>query len=166
MAHIRMKRYRFKKYICKKGQLNISSVVSRGSGRFDSGTYVHYNSDNIEIRGSIYKNNPESNYNDYGLVTDNKINITRYKKLKMQYIQMSGTDYLSRNGFVAISQYKDNWSASRTWTKQIYGNLPLSEKIIELDISDMIGEYYIIFAAGAGNNSQAEKLQIKNVWLE
>lgn len=99
-----------------------------GSYSYGAGGTVKFNDENMEI----VVNNSSSSY--YGVATTNKIDLTKYSKIKMR---VTGQSDASKNVFLYATDIRGADPSSKLST------IDIVDGWMTLDISSLIGNYYV-----------------------
>lgn len=114
-----------------------------------------------------------SNYNSQsfaGYRSTDKINVTKFKKLKLEvYVDTAYADYLHfAYGVSTVSPTYGNWGSGSKVTVVGYGAPEYLGKtsVLEIDLSDLSGEYYPMLGLSCYTQKAVESVRIYEWWLE
>ena len=114
-----------------------------------------------------------SNYNSQsfaGYRSTNKIDVTKYKKLKLEvYVDTAYNDYLHfAYGVSSASPTYGNWGSGSRVQAIGYGapNYLGKTSILEIDLSDLSGEFYLMLGLSCYTQKAVESVRIYDWWIE
>ncbi|PAE20489.1 hypothetical protein CHH80_10780 [Bacillus sp. 7504-2] len=97
--------------------------------------------------------------------TAQTVDITTYKKMKVQIGVMSGADTNQPSGFISISRNpNDRYTGTGTVAINRF-KATASGSVVELDISSLTGVYYVRVGLTSSVNSPFS-MEVKSIWLE